>query len=100
MARDRSDFWRSTVLTLLISAWFATVTAGLATRVVIGGWPDWSTESLLWLVAFGAPPVVLVRICRGAPPPIIAEVLYETEQSAAVARPGSQRARSLDVAGG
>lgn len=84
-------------VTLLISAWFATVIAGLAARVVIGGWPLWSAESLLWLVTVAVPPVVLVRIYRGAPPPIIAEVLYETEQSAEVARPGVRLVKSLDA---
>jgi len=67
-------------LIVLTTGWFVIVAASLALRLTIAVQPASTAEAVAWLLVLCVPPVVLVRTCRGAPPPTIAEILYETER--------------------
>ena len=59
----------------MVVVWFAGVGALLAVILVVGAPIDGSTGSLLLLMSL-VPPVVMLRVWRGAPPPTVAEVLH------------------------
>jgi hypothetical protein len=65
----------------MVVVWFAGVVAVLAVILVVGAPMNGSTGSLLLLMSL-VPPVVLLKVWRGAPPPTVAEVLHTVNAQA------------------
>ena len=63
----------------LVGAWVA-VLAAAAFVAVLAGASITVSASALWLVACVAPPAVMLRVWRGAPPPTMAEILHEVDR--------------------
>ena len=65
--------------TRLAGAWFAAIIVIFACSVVVGGAAMTISAAELWLVACFAPPAVMLLVWRGAPPPMVAELLYAAD---------------------
>ena len=63
----------------VIGAWLALAIAAAGVGA-ISGVAITISVSALWLVACGVPPVVMLMVWRGVPPPTVAEVLYATDR--------------------
>ena len=77
-------------LILSTTGWFVAVATSLAIRITIGAQSASMAEAVTWLAVACVPPVVLFVIFRGAPPPTIGEILYDTERRADKARSGAE----------
>ena len=66
--------WKSNLRTFAIVSWLALVALIVIGGVLTGVRPAPSTLAFL-LVTWLAPPVLLMMVWRGAPPPTIAEVI-------------------------
>jgi len=65
--------------TIAITGWLLILVAWLGARLTLG-LPTSLDQGALWLLSGCVPVVVLLTIFRGAPPPTIGEVIYDTEQ--------------------
>lgn len=64
-----------------LTGWFGTMAVLLAIRLALG--PPTSIADGLGLLLLGVlPAAIFLTVFRGAPPPTVAEVLYDTEQAA------------------
>lgn len=66
-------------LRILIGAWVALLVAA-AGAAVLSGVVITLSLSALWFIAGVVPPAVMLMVWRGAPPPIMAEILYAVER--------------------
>jgi len=62
----------------MVALWFAGVVALFAIILFVGAPVTGSTGSLLLLMSL-VPPVVLMKVWGGAPPPTVAEVLHTVD---------------------
>lgn len=65
----------------VIAGWIVAVAATFAGSVALGV-PTTLAQGIGWLLAGVVPALILMSVFRGAPPPTISEVLYETEHPA------------------
>jgi hypothetical protein len=63
----------------VMAGWITAVAASFATRLALGAGAPSMTEGLAWALLTLVPASVLWLVFRGAPPPTIAEVLYDAE---------------------
>jgi hypothetical protein len=66
---------------VVIAGWFAAIIAVIGVRLEMGA-PVTLAQSVALLMLGCIPAAVLVLVFRGAPPPTIGQVLYETDQAA------------------
>ena len=70
----------------LIGAWCALVLVIAAAAVVLG--LPMTLATIAWLIAIGLiPPVVMLFVWRGAPPPTVAELLHSVNGPSKGVRP-------------
>lgn len=62
-----------------ITGWLLVLVTWLGARLTLG-LPTSLDQGALWLLSGCVPIVVLLTIFRGAAPPTIAQVIYDTEQ--------------------
>jgi hypothetical protein len=63
---------------VLVSAWLTLMVLTLGASLAVG----YELTATLYICAIGClPPLVLWAVFRGAPPPSIGQVIYETEQA-------------------
>lgn len=65
----------------VIAGWLVAVAASFAGSVALGV-PPTLAQGIGWLLLGAVPVLILMSVFRGAPPPTISEVLYETEHPA------------------
>jgi hypothetical protein len=64
----------------VIVGWLAAVAGLLGARIAFGSAPVSATEAIVWLLVGSVPATIFLFTFRGAPPPTIAQVLYDAEQ--------------------
>jgi hypothetical protein len=96
VARDQSgrpevivslNVFRSTVM----AGWVSAMAISLSTRLALGAGAPSITEGLAWMLLTVVPASVLWMVFRGAPPPTVAEVLYDAESAAPSRRQSGNR---------
>jgi hypothetical protein len=68
--------------TIALAGWSALVLGSLSVRVTTAAGPLSWPEVLAWVALMGFPAITLLGAFRGAPPPTIAQILYDTEHPA------------------
>ena len=71
--------FRSITRGTVIGLWIAALVV-LAAVGVFAGVALTLDNGALWLVACLAPPSVMLMVWRGAPPPTVAEILYDVDR--------------------
>lgn len=67
---------------ITVVGWIALVVASLSVRLTIAAGSLSRAEGLAWFAMGVLPLITLLLVFRGAAPPTIAQVLYDTEHSA------------------
>ena len=66
-------------LAVTCGGWFSFLLLAAALRTSFGPAAATSGELTIWAFLFVVPPAVVMARFRGAPPPVISEVIYRTE---------------------